>query len=57
MKNFDKWLDEHPGRYTIPALKMGYRAALEWVKRGLEFEYNSASDVYTAIKEELDGRP
>lgn len=48
-EEFEKWLEKHPGRYTIPALQMGWKAALEWVLEVLEF-----NDILNArIKEEL----
>ena len=39
-KEFKRWLEAHPGRYTVPALKMGFdggwRAGLEWTLKTAE---------------------
>ena len=57
-EEFKKWLDAHSGRYTVPALRMGFeggfRTALEWM---LTQKVRSTEEMLIdedAIREELE---
>lgn len=52
MEEFEKWLDAHPGRYTIPALQMGWKGALEWLRDNREMK--TWDDIDDMIKKELE---